>query len=462
METILDNQVKVIQNSIDLFKSAPEILKSNQQRTQKALTVGNSILEQWQQAWSIQDEGERLQALAIVDERSRNYMVNISTALKEQKELRVAITQMMDEFKKMFTAAENDIDKTKADTVPAKVQDHRNAFATEILKIQERKRKEAEDTANKAKEAIDIKTDAEKDIAASFNDWLLQAKNKLVNAFNTITINDFDVRAEKLKAYTPVFGFEFTPRVGSYGTKYHSKEDIIVFYEAEFLSAKQGFENTTTAELSLLRDELIEKLPSKKAELIEQKRLADEAEAAKIKAEKEEAERQAAIAKANAAEKEKLEKEAAVAREKAAIEAAKLKAQQEAAAAAQKQREEAEAAKLATEAEDAKRKAEQEADIKKQGEQTMVMFEQEAAVAEATSVSAKEGYEIEILHPVAYTQIFALWFEQDGKNLPVNKIGNTKLDQMKSWAEKYAVKTGTKIDSKFLKYNKNVTAINKK
>ena len=134
----------LIENSLEGFRSAPEILKTNQERTQKAVAVGNNILIAWQDAWAIADEDEKMKALAAVDERSNKYLVNCGTALKEEKELRSAITQLMDEFKKMFTSAENDIDKAKAGTVPARVQDQRNTYAKEAAAITERKRKEAE------------------------------------------------------------------------------------------------------------------------------------------------------------------------------------------------------------------------------------------------------------------------------------------------------------------------------
>ena len=129
----------------------------------------------------------------------------------------------------------------------------------------------------------------------------------------------------------------------------------------------------------------------------------------------------------------------------------------------QQQREAADAAKIAADNAENKRLADLDAEVKKQGEQTMVMFEQEAAVAELGSTSAvRQGVEITVLHPVGYTQIFALWFEGEGKNLPIDKLGNTKLDQMKAWCEKKAMKDNTRIESKFLDYQDSFKAINKK
>ena len=90
------------------------------------------------------------------------------------------------------------------------------------------------------------------------------------------------------------------------------------------------------------------------------------------------------------------------------------------------------------------------------------MFEQEATLAETNTPESRQGYEITVLHPVGYTQIFAAWFEKEGKNLPIDKIGNTKLDQMKAFCEKAAQKDGYFIESKFVKYDQSFKAINKK
>jgi hypothetical protein len=90
------------------------------------------------------------------------------------------------------------------------------------------------------------------------------------------------------------------------------------------------------------------------------------------------------------------------------------------------------------------------------------MFEQEAAVADVSAPEARQGYEIIVLHQAGYVQIFQMWFENEGKNLPLDKMGGTKLEQMKAWAEKHAHKTGTKIEGKFLKYEESFKAVNRK
>lgn len=463
METVVqDQQVAIINNSIELFRSAPEILKANQERSRKAISVGNSILAQWHEAWAIEDEEEKLQALAAVDERSNKYLVNCSTALKEEKEARAAITQMMDAFKKMFTEAESDLDRTKAGTVTNKVQNNRDTYVSEVANIQERKRKEAERIAAKAKEAVQIKHDLEIDLRNQYSAYLLRKKTAVTNAFNAITLDDFNEKAAGLKGYEPKFAFIIE---GPYTSScyLHTNEELAAFATEVKEAVIPELQANYTAEMNLLKDELVDKLPSKLAELKEQKRLADEAEAERKRQQEEEDRRQAAIAKANAAEKARLEEEARIQREKDQQRMEQLRREQEKAMEEQRQREAEENARLAREAEEAKRQAELEAEAKKQAEQTMVMFEQEAMTAEVTPApEARQGYEITVLHQAGYVQIFTLWFEKEGKNLPVDKLGNTKLDQMKAWAEKHAHKTGEKIESKFLRYDESYKAVNRK
>lgn len=454
MEAIINQQVAVINNSIEIFRSAPEILQSNQARTAKAISVGNNIIDQWHAAWAIESEEERLAALAVVDERSNKYLVNCNTALKEEKEARAAITQMMDAFKKMFTEAENELDRTKPNTITNKVQNNRDTYVSEVAKVQERKRREAERVAAKAKEEIEIRSSVEKWLSDKLIGLLTARKEAIQNAFNHIVLETFEEKAERIEQMSVVLpGEELQEKVMSASptfsnARYHDqaeREAISNAVLASFDFNTWSLDNWTPA-MSSIKEDLISKLPAKKAELLERKRLDEEAAEARRRAEE-------------ALKKEKDEAK----RKEIEAQAARAEAQRAEAERKQAEREAEDNARIAREAEEAKQKAEQEAEIRKQGEQTMVMFEQEAAIAEvAPSPEARQGYELTILHPVGFTQVFALWFENEGKNLPVDKIGNTKLDQMKAWAEKYAHKTGTKIESKFLKYEESYKAVNRK
>jgi hypothetical protein len=457
-----NNDALVIHNSIEIFKSAPQILQANQLRTQKAISVGNSILTEWQNAWAIADEEQQMIALAAIDLRSNNFLVNCNAALTEEKEARAAITQMMDNFRSMFTTAENEIDKAKDGTVPKKVQLQRNSFATKTHDIAERKRKIAEDKAAKDKESIDIKYQMENSYANQFNTYLLERKKKMMAGFNAITLETFEEKSEKLKRLT--FSFQFKPE-GLYASnvKYHSNEDLKGFSDWAIHEGEENYTASFMAEMELHKDDLIEKLPSKKNELEEAKRIADKAEADRIEANRIAEDNRKKLEKANEEDRAELEAKQKMDKEIEDKRLADLKEEQDKTEAERKQREDDDNARLLAESNKAIANAALATDIKKQGDETMSLFEKEAAIAEVnTDSESKQTYEIQVTHAVGWTQIFQLWFQTEGQNLTIDKIGNTKLDQMKAWAEKHYLKTSTKIESKFLNYKAVLKAVNKK
>lgn len=452
--TTQNNQVAIIQNSLEVLKTGPAILLNNQARKDKALTVGRNILT------LIMSQGMS----AELDERAMKFLANVSAANKEMKEERSAVTQIMDQLKKMYTEVENDLDVKKDGSIPAQIQKHRDQYAKQLAEEAEARRKEAERQAQKAKEAVDIKFSAENAIMNGFMQYLSDKKAKLVNAFNGATLETIaDVEA-KLNAYVPNYPqktHQEIPVKASYWL--HKDEEAADIYNIVRADKYPGFAAQYESEMNAVKVDLLGKIASKLNELQEQRRLAEEADRVAEEARKAEAERQQAIAAANAKERERLEREAEEARKEEAARQAEIQRQREAAVQEQLRREEEEAMKRKEEEEAARLAAEQEANARKQGEETMVMFEKEAAIADGTQApEARQGFEIAVLHPVGYTQLFALWFEKVGRELPIDKIGNTKLDQMKAWAEKEAHKTGTKIESKFLQYNETFKAVNRK
>jgi hypothetical protein len=457
-------EVAIINGSIEVFKTAPQVLKANKERTKKALVVGNTIIAQWQQAWAIENEDDKLAALAAADERSNKYLVNCGTALTEEKEARAAITQMMDEFKKMFTGAENDIDKSKPNTIPAQVQTNRNDFAKVSFEISERKRKEVEKEAAKKREAIDLKATAEIRLSTYFNEYLLKAKQWLQGKFNDLKFEGFADAAADIRMYEPSYVEKhFVAFNANLFSQLHTPDELKAIQSSITENAYAGLNDKYKKEMLALKADLVDKIPSKHQEILDQKKLDDEAAAEKEKQRLANEERERQLAEANDKEKAELEKQQQIQRDAEAKKNAELKEQQDKAAADKKQREEDDAAKLQQETAQANAATEQEVAIKQQGEQTMVMFESEAAIAESVQApEARQGYDITVQHQVGWGQIFQLWFENEGKNLAIDKIGNTKMDQMKAWCEKYAHKTGTKIESKFVVYTPSFKAVNKK
>lgn len=447
----------IIVKSLDTIKDAPIILKNNSERRDKAILVGKNILTTIQQSGGLDSE---------LDERCNNYLVNCRTALTEMNATRKGVTQIMDELKKMYTTVEAELDVKKAGSIPYQIQEERNIYAKKIAEEAEKKRKELETAKRKADEEISLKSEVLKKISERLINKIFDYKTKVQNTFNNITLLDFDIKSSSLINHDVNISRESIIKiidVISMTGLYHSTEEVkrIVVAEIENYDY-QRFQEEWVAEITELKNDLIQKLSSKKTELEEQKRIADEAEKARIEAEKAEKERQEAIAKAGAEEKKRLEKEAEEARKLEAERQAILLEQKAEADRLQKEREQEEANRLQKEIEDAKRKADEEAELKKQGELTMNMFTQEAELADIQEANARQGYEIAVSHPVGFTQLFAFWFEREGKNLGIDQLEKKSLGQIKSFCEKHAHKTGEKIDSKFLKYKETFKAVNKK
>lgn len=456
METTTDNQIAIIEKSSEVLKTGGSILIKNRERSAKAIEVGRSILK------AIQEQG----MTPALDERANNYLANVTKAIKEMKEGRAEVTQIMDALKKMFTEVENEMDCKKEGTVSSQIQKARDQYARDCAEAEKRKREEAEKVAAKQKEAIEIKNDFQIQLYNHFNTYVLNQKTKFTAKFNSLVLDGFADEAAAIRQYVPKYSeahfASFAPFAPSWFL--HTNDEIKAFTEEIKQGKFEEFSELYSTEMLSLKQDIVDKLPSKRAELLEQKRIADEAEAARVKAQKEEAERQAAMAKANAAQKAKLEEESRIAREAEAKRQAELKLQQEAAAKAQQEREQAEAARLQAEAAEAKHKAEQEAEIKKQGDLTMNLFEQEAAMSDtAPTPEARQGYDIEVTHQAGYVQIFQFWFENQGKNETIDKLEKTSLGQMKSFVEKHAHKQGRpNIESKFLIFNPSYKAVNRK
>jgi hypothetical protein len=468
----MDNQIAVIENSIEVFKTAPNILTANRDRSARAVTIGKKIMTEWGEAWTIENEEERFARLAALDQRSNEYLVKCNTALTEEKEARAPITQLMDSFKKMFTEAEMELDKSKAGTVSALVQKHRDVFAAEVFKRNERKKAEEAKKLAKNLEAVEIRAKMESNLRAGYLETLKAKKLTWVNSFNAITLENYDEKSVKLANAKPVAPELTAPTPNGMVLQHHTLQEVQPWATEIMVALAGELTSNFVAELNLLRDELVEKLPSKKKELEEQKRIADEAEAARV-AEMErqrlaEEARQKEIAAANsAAAKRAAEAAAMKARE---AEAAKLREMEAAAAAekaaaekAQAEREAAEKARMEAEAQEAERRANEKVEMKRVEGNAMSMFASEEGMADAVPTgTVRTSQNIVIKHGTGYLLVFQFWYEHEGKNLPLDKIGNTKLDQMKAWCEKYAQKTGEKIESKFLAYEDDFKAVNKK
>lgn len=440
-----DQQVAIINQSLEVLKTAPEILKTNIEITDKALIIGNTLLEVWEVAWKIEDPTERMNALRIADERSNNFLVKCSTRNKEQKEMRSALTQLMDHFRSMFTDAENKIDVKKADAVPFKVQANRNKYVTELANEQKRIEKEKKLKAEKEQAKIDYGARLEKVVSTALNLHLFNKKQQMTELFQKMTLETFEHKSASLKIMDCSIG---TEKIDSLLVAITCESPGLTDEEEMELNTKfwsvfddTNFKKQYLDDISECKRLLIDRLPSKKQELEEIKRLEDEkAENLRLQAE------------ADAEERIRLKKLA----DEAQIEQIRLDGER-------KLREKEENDKLIKQQEDQQRLANEQIQLRAEGQKAQQLFKNIPEVAPAKSTKVKEQIQIKILHAAAWVQIFQFWFERVGKDLPIEEAGNISLNQMKTFAEKLVNKDNTRIvGTDLLSYVEVTKAVNNK
>lgn len=463
-----NDQVLIIEKSVEIFKDAPKILIANQNRKQKVIDAGNTHLGNWKIANEMEDGEQKDIVLAQVDEKTSAYLVKAKKAQDDSAEARKPITQVMTKLAKMYTECENEIDKTKEGTVTNLLQKERDKYVTYVIKKKEEiERKNAIKKATDA-ERIDIITAMEKAISSAAIQMLTNKKMAVNNAFAAITLDVYDDRALSLRnmLVVPPVGDALKEKIGypklDIVTKYHDAGAILeiqshVLKDYNFTN----FSNNWQEEMTALKNKLVDELLSKKNELLEEKRLADEKEKQRLEQieidKKAEEKRIADLAKAKTekAKKDLLDKQEKerLAEEKVKEDLlAQQKEEEDKRLKEKTEREEADRNKIIDEQKKLENSENLKIDVNSEGAKALGLFDEIANNAELVTPDSKSSYEIEVTSYVGYYELFRFWMETAGKLESNEKIEKKSIGQMITWAEAHAKKTSEKIDSQFVEY----------
>jgi len=433
-----------------LIEQAPAIFENNKIRTDKAIKVGNDIIEA-----AKKEKAEFGKISDDTDLRMNNYLVNIRKATKEMNDQRSPITSMFTVVAKLYTGLENLIDVSKPETIPGEIQKFRNELATQ--KAKEAKEKEAAEAKRLAieKEKIELITIIELKIKQSFLQYVESQQIKITSIFDNSSLETFELVKKDISEFTDVYPrqhcADFKPTISGI---YNTTEAIdVLIREAKtklFPELTKEFKETIEG----LKEILTDKLPSKKAELEDAKRLLE----ASLEAERKAAEAKAAAEQASAADKARLEAEAAEAK-RISDEAEAEKNKLQDAVNARAAEDEAKAAKLAQEAQE---KAKSDSVIQSAAMIANTMFDSEVSNIPISTAQVREGYKINVKSSRGYQMIAAFYFEKEGKNETIDKLEKKTLGQMKTFAEKLAKDKDEKIDSIHLEYEEVFKAVAKK
>ena len=352
------------QNFNAVIQAAPKAYSENKISHERCLAYGKSLLGRVR-AEGMSDTLD--QEIALYIERAKKTVCKMNGK-------RSAVTKLFDSIRSVYTGLENEVDPAKKGTVPAQLQYARNQYAAdkrEEYEAEMRRRQAEQARANaKSKYAADV----EEDLLRQFNALVTSTCNRLIELDKSLTLDNYAVVAAGLKNISDQLPQDWHDSLRATVLL----PSALTPDEARDIAAevKQGLRQRFTEqysfEVSTNRDDIIDRLPSKRKEL-ERIAAASAEEAERIKKQMEERERR----EAEQREKERAEREA---QEKAAAELAAQK---------------------------------QEMDT---------LFG--AAELQASQYQPKTSVKkrINVLNPDGFMQVVGMWWSQHGCTLPVTEL----------------------------------------
>ena len=385
------------ENIQTIMSAVPQSYQDNAISRTKCIEAGQAILSAIQQGGMTDD----------LDQQAAAFIEKARKTVKKMNERRSSVTKFFDDIRKEFTAMENDIDPTKADTVPYKLQQLRNAFAAKKrAEEEERRRLEYErQQAEQARQRLaqDIEDDFKKQFQVHINCML----DTLTGYDNATTLENYDHLHHLIEGTLTELPNDILP---SLRTSIRIPAGVTI---EELRKVEQATKERLAAqfaeqyyfEIESTKQYILDRLPSKKANL-ERMAQANAEEAARIKAEMEA--RQRREAELLAAERRRQEEE-----ERQKAELARQQAEMEGLFAAQ-------------------------------------------AVAQEYQPKTKVTKKIELLNPEGLLPIFSMWWSKEGSQLTVDELAKMFKRQI-TFCEKLA-KEGTLIQDESVCYVDEVKA----
>jgi septal ring factor EnvC (AmiA/AmiB activator) len=453
-----DKDVKMFVESLSIFQGAPQVLKENK----LSVTGAKAAIQKIYDAYTA--NGNKMNA--ELDAQAKDLLIKINATIKSMNGKRSGFTQLASALSKQFTTLEAELDPTKAGTEANKIQKLRDDWAKFCIEEGERKRKEAQAETEKQKQKAELKGWIIQKIGELLANYLFTQKQAWNNSFNAITLADYDTKAAKLTDAPCAFNNTASASILQYNLPFSrlSDEDKttvqrVTHEEYDFTS----WIATYNREMAELKQTLIDRLPSKKTELEAAAEAERERQQELQRQQEAERHRQETIAKANAEEKERLEKQAEIDRENERKRREQLDAEKNRQDEERRQREDEERRKMEDEKKHSELRAKESGNLATASMTAASLFDQAAAVSEtANTPEARTGYDIAVLHPAGWVEIFQFWYQREGVKLSVEESGKKSLNQMKKFVEAVAKKDDVKIESKYLKYTIAVKAINRK
>ena len=382
------------ENIQTIVSAAPQSYSDNKLSCERCISAGQSILNTITASGGMTDELDKEAALFI--EKARK-------TVKKMNEKRSPVTKLFDDIRREFTVIENAIDPTKADTIPYKLQQYRNQYAAK-KRAEEEKRRQEEYKRQQAEQArVKLRQDIEGDFKTQFQTYLNQSINWLTAKDSSVTLENYNTVYSEVKNFSASLPADWLQNLHTL-IRIPGNVSVDELRQIETDTKERlgkQFTEQYTAEIQDNKDFILDRLPSKKANL-ERIAQTDAADAARAKAEMEEAQ----------------EREAE-----------------------RKRREEEE---------------KQKAEMARQQAEMSGLFAEQASM-QNYQPKVKVTQKIELLNPEGIMPILSMWWSKEGCTLSVEELSKLFKKQI-TFCEKLANKDNVYIENESVQYIDDVKA----
>lgn len=391
-----------VEEFTSLMKSAPDALGKNQKSIANCNSAGQAILD------TIQGEGMTDE----LDAKAAEYLKKVNVTITNMKSRRAPVTQLFDRIRSIFTTDEKAIDPKDKSTIPGKIAAERDRYAALKREEERRKQQEMQRQTNIEKEKGTYRLAIEQAINTHMSSYFAEQQKNLSHIWESITLATFELKEKSIRGWSTLYPREHFDTFNQDITTYYLDAQTKANIKAEILSNKySAFSQQYKFDMEDLRQSFIDRLSSKKQELIEEEEL----------------------------------------RKKDAEAAAKAEAER-------KQREEEERKQRELEIQQKEHEQQQKAESSIQSAQMNSLFATAAASVTTRTSKAKVTERIKILHPAGFLEIYQMWWINEGQNLTIEELEKIHK-KMISFCEKKANSNDEmKIKSKYIRYEEEVKA----
>ena len=391
-----------VEEFTSLMKSAPDALGKNQKSIANCNSAGQAILD------TIQGEGMTDE----LDAKAAEYLKKVNVTITNMKSRRAPVTQLFDRIRSIFTTDEKAIDPKDKSTIPGKIAAERDRYAALKREEERRKQQEMQRQANIGKEKGTYRFAIEQAINTHMSSYFAEQQKNLSHIWESITLATFELKEKSIRGWSTLYPREHFDTFNQDITTYYLDAQTKANIKAEILSNKySAFSQQYKFDMEDLRQSFIDRLSSKKQELIEEEEL----------------------------------------RKKDAEAAAKAETER-------KQREEEERKQRELEIQQKEHEQQQKAESSIQSAQMNSLFATAAASVTTRTSKAKVTERIKILHPAGFLEIYQMWWINEGQNLTIEELEKIHK-KMISFCEKKANSDDEmKIKSKYIRYEEEVKA----